>query len=241
MNGLVGYGSSDDEEREAEDDVLPTTIKVGSSSEATRPYDGIMSENFHDSSLKPQREVNNDTEDSTLMVGPQMPTSSGVISEIYDEDDLAELPHMSERDLLRYLTQPTHPIETLPPEPTTPADSSVTMKLRRFIDLKSKGIHFNEDLVGKASFRNPNLFASLLERTGLSPEAQYISALPPGVLSMNTLPAWAYKEALHETQKSLIADHKSTRKAQSTTGKRTIDFTPASQESTPGTQKRKKT
>lgn len=241
MNGLIGYGSSDDEEGDAKEDAPSTAVTVDLPSQTANPSDGSPLKDTHPSLPSLQHAVNNDAVDGILMVGPTMPTDLGVMSQVYDEDDRIELPQMPERDLLRYLTQPTHPTNTLPPEPVTAADPSVTAKLKKFIELKSKGIHFNEDLAGKTSFRNPNLFASLLERAGLSPEAQYTSALHPDVLSMSSLPPWAYKEALHEKQKSLTADYVSARKAQSAAGKRTIDFIPPSQESTPGIPKRKRT
>lgn len=247
MNGLVDYGSSSEDE----DDALPTATAT-----ATTPSTGPASSHpprsitVNGSSTNGQPPAVPETNTPSFqpmqgpMVGPTKPTET--TSADYEDSDLEDSMPTSERDMLRYLTQPSHPMASLPPEPNEDADPAVTARFKRFLELKSKGIHFNEDLASKTSFKNPSLFASLLERTGLPPQAQYSSTLPPDVFHLDLFPEWAYKESLLKNQQVINADLEATRKSQSVAGKRTIEFTPASRggtgshESTPGNPSKRK-
>jgi len=229
MNSLVGYGSSDEE-----DEVhAPASTKTPQSADLrymNGSSNGICSSGANVAHSPQIAEE--------AMVGPSMPSNaSATATDAYEEEAEQDLPYMSEKDQLRYLTQPSHPMTSLPPAPTSEADPAVTTKFKRFLELKTKGVHFNEDLAGKSSFRNPSLFASLLERSSLSAESQYASTLPSDVFSIGMLPPWAYKEHLLKNQQALTAELEATRKAQSAAGKRTIEFTSAgdsrSQGSTP--------
>lgn len=245
MHGLVGYGSSSEEEDEVS---LATKLEEDASSNhithATKHLNN-GDEDVVDLHQDQGQEATVTTQGP--MVGPSMPMDTLSTLEEYEEDDmLTDLPPMSEGDLLRHLTQPSHPISSLPPEPDLQADPAVTAKFKRFLELKKKGIHFNEDLANKSSFKNPSLFASLLERTGLPPEAQYASSLPSDVFSLDLFPPWAHKDALLKSQQAIDAQDQTTKKAQSAAGKRTVQFTSArqvtaeSRESTPGVQGKRK-
>lgn len=244
MNGLVGYGSSDEEE----DDVVPTGIARTASTHVLE--NGSVAVNGTSTSEQSLGEPDIIPKFSEPrqgpMVGPSKPTE--VTSADYEDGDLEDSMPMPERDMLRYLTQPSHPMTSLPPEPTEDADPTVTAKFRRFLELKSKGIHFNEDLASKTSFKNPNLFASLLERADLPSQAQYSSTFSSNLFDLKQFPEWAYKENLLKSQQEINAELEATKKSQSAAGKRTIEFAPASRgsagsrESTPGgLAKRKRT
>lgn len=244
MNGLVGYGSSDEEE----DDALSIATAHPASTQALENGSAAV----NGTSTKEQSP---DVPDVIVppseprqgpMVGPSKPT--GATSADYEDGDLDDSVSMPEHDMLRYLTQPSHPMTSLPPEPTDDADPIVTARFKRFLELKSKGVHFNKDLAGKTSFKNPNLFASLLERADLSSQAQYSSALPSDLFNLESFPDWAYKENLLKSQQKINAELEAIKKSQSAAGKRTIDFAPASRgstgsrDSTPGgATKRKRT
>lgn len=223
MSGLVGYESSSEEE-----DGIPsnTNADVPAPSSAGQ-------QNLARQTLCNGNHTTTSAHDGTLkavtgpVLGPSMPLDASEFEQ-YEEDVEPDLPPMSERDLLRYLTQPSHPMISLPPEPTEAADPAVTDKFRRFLELKAKGVHFNRDLASKSSFKNPSLFANLLERAGLPAEAQYAISLPASVFSVEKLPAWAYKEELLKSQQKLSAELEAEKKAQSVAGSRTIEFTSAS-------------
>jgi len=222
MSGLVGYGSSSEDE----DDLPPiAAFEDAASSNYVTHDSGPLTNGSGSSSLQQDKAAV--TSIQGPMVGPSMPTNAVSADEEFEDGMLADLPPMSEQDLLRYLTQPSHPMASLPPEPSNQADTAVTTKFERYLELKKKGIHFNEDLSNKSSFKNPSLFASLLERIGLPPGAQYSSSLPADVFSLDLFPSWAYKDALSQSQQTLHAENEITKKAQSTSGKRTIQFTPA--------------
>lgn len=245
MNGLVGYGSSSEDE----DGDLPPTV---ASPKAPPPrFNSDTPATVNGTSRHEQNEPTSENVQVPLetsqgpMVGPAMPT--GLTTLEYEEEDYEEAPSMSERDMLRYLTQPSRPMTSLPPEPSEMADPVVTAKFKRFLELKSKGVHFNEDLANKTSFQNPSLFSSLLERAGVSSQAQYSSTLPPDVFSIDSFPDWAYKESLLKSQQKISAEVEVAKKAQSTKGKRTIEFASAgrservsSQEPTHGSLSKRK-
>lgn len=226
MNGLVGYGSSSEDEDG--DPPPPETLphqKPGSQSEDTEAAK-VNGASQDECTTSMSEALQASTEPlQGPMVGPAM--SDDLTVAAYEEDEHEERPALSERDLLRYLTQPSQPMASLPPETSEPADPAVTAKFKRFLELKSKGVHFNEDLAGKSSFKNPSLFATLLERAGVSSQAQYSSTLPPDIFSLDLFPTWAYKEALLESQQKISAENEAAKKAQSAAGNRTIEFTPA--------------
>lgn len=219
MNSLVGYGSSDEEDKAHAQASTKTPQSAGPA---------FMNGSSNGAALGHEHvaEASKIAEDA--MVGPGMPSdTSATATDAYEEEAEQELPSMSERDQLRFLTQPSYPMTSLPPGPTSEADPAVTAKFKRFLELKAKGVHFNEDLAGKSSFKNPTLFASLLERSGLPAESQYVSTLPSDMFSIDILPPWAYKEQLLKSQQALTAELEATRKAQSAAGKRTIEFASA--------------
>lgn len=224
MNGLVGYNSSDEEDNEEPSPTLasPKPVPVLIDQDTSVRTNGTDQKG----SLTAHAETRQESAPiQGPMVGPAMPTESALPG--YEDDDVEDLPQMPERDMLRYLTQPSRPMTSLPPETDEYADPGVTSKIKRLLEFKAKGRHFNEDLATNTSFRNPNLFASLLERGNLPPQVQYASSLPSNLFSPDSFPDWAYKENLHKSQKEISSEIEATKKADSAVGKRTIDFTPA--------------
>ena len=236
MTTLVAYDSSSD------DDAAPETVPASKASplrnvasipsresdQAGNPIDGMAS-----------------TDREATMVGPVMPNeaSEGVLAEGLDV--LNEVPDtMSEQDLVRHLTQASHPMTTIPPSPPGSPDPATDAKFKRFLDLKAQGLHFNEDLAKKDSFRNPALLSTLMERAGLSTDAQYATSLPTAVYDPTALPSYAYKDELARRQQSIRDQQIVCKKQASAARKRVIDFTPggasgtSSQTSTPGSQRK---
>lgn len=176
------------------------------------------------------------------MVGPVMPTEEFGSASIEDLNDLPS--NMSEQDLVRHLTQASHPMRAIPPSPPGSPDPATDARVQRFLDLKVKGLHFNEDLAKKNSFRNPALFSNLAERAGLTEDEQCTTSIPPSVTGFSKPPPFAYKEELARSQQSIRDQQASRKKQASAAGKRTIDFATAgvsgtsSQTSTPGSQRK---
>jgi hypothetical protein len=175
------------------------------------------------------------------LVGPAIPTDVEVQDGGYASFE--QLPDdMSEQDLLRHLTQASHPMTALPPSPPGSPDPQAEARFKRFLELKKKGVHFNQDLANKSSFRNPALFTTLMDRAGLERDDQYAASLPTSVWDPASLPAFAYKEELLKSQMQIRDEEAAKKKQQSASGKRLIEFAAAansksagsSQKSTPG-------
>lgn len=217
MSVLVTYGSSDDEDEPSADNDVQLR-------DATLP-DSVRSVNGYETNLNEIQNLTVPVQEP--MIGPIRPSDLDHGLNTYEDNQATTTNHLSEPDMLRLLTQPSHPVSSLPPEPEGQADAQVTAKLKKFLDLKQEGIHFNEDLANRGSFRNPNLFASLLERIGLSPEAQYATTLPSNVFRIDLFPSWAYKEELSKSQQAFDKQIEIGKRGQSAVGKRTIQFSTA--------------
>lgn len=222
MNGLVGYGSSDEDDEVSQ---AKTSPKLEAAITDGHEHDsGVDSTNSVSTMADIDRNVLVNSTD-TPAIGPSLPAKADVSDEA-EEDTTFIDPSMPEADLLRYLTQPSHPNASLPRSMTSDASTRATASFQHFLNLKSQGSHFNENLAGKSSFRNPNLFALLMERAGLSSDAQYRSTLVEDA-AMQTLPPWAYKEELLRSQRVQEAALSAAKKKQSASGNRTIDFVPS--------------
>lgn len=230
MSGLVAYDSS------SEDESYKTVAGPAHAANDTRPSVNGSSTEQH---ISRATEVTDN--ELSAMIGPTAPTAEPDRSRIEDLDELPE--DMSEQDLIRHLTRAPYPMMTMPPSPPGSPDPATEDRFKKFLDLKAKGMHFNEDLAKKSSFRNPALLSSLLDRNGLDGDNQYATSLPLTVWDPSGLPTYAYKEELARNQQAL-RDQQTARKKEATlSGRRTIDFAPAtgsgssSRTSTPGGQR----
>ncbi|KAK6376280.1 hypothetical protein LTS17_006875 [Exophiala oligosperma] len=144
------------------------------------------------------------------------------------------------------LTFASHPMASLPPSPPGSPDPVLEVKFKKFLDLKTKGMHFNEDLASKSAFRNPGLLATMMVRIGLDEEDQYRTSLPHQVWNPTGFPKSAYKEELLRAQQTLRDQDLAAKKSLSAQGKRTIEFMPggrsgdSSRDSTPGMPNKRK-
>ena len=228
MSGLVGYGSSSDED----EDLQQTQAARG----AGQPPAAAVAEPNEISHLTVPAHYT----DEGPMVGPVAQTDIDAPS-ITDTSDGVDpdLQTMSERDAIRMLTQSTHPMTSIPPSPPGSPDPAANARFRRFLELKAKGIHFNEDLASKSSFRNPKLLSSMMARAGIDESEQYNTSLPKQLWDPTAFPPTAYKEELLKSQQMLREKDETRKKELSASGKRTIEFVPAdragpgSQDSTP--------
>jgi hypothetical protein len=236
MSALVSYESSSEEDEPPQPEPPATTVlkNVGPGSRPSFNQDNDVLEAAGIPKSGP--EVSR-AEDGP-MVGPAMPDTL----EAEDEDDsLSELQQsMSERDAIRYLTQATHPMTSIPASPPSSPDPALDAKFQKFLELKSQGVHFNEGLASKSTFRNPSLLATMMARAGLDGPEQYGTSLPLDVYDPSGFPPFAYKEELLRSQQTLRDQDLAAKKALSAQGKRTIEFASggssgnASRESTPG-------
>lgn len=131
--------------------------------------------------------------------------------------------------MIRNLTMPPVPNFDIPSSPPSSPPEPSTAKFGRFLELKKKGIHFNDKLEESSALRNPALLTKLREFAGISDEEQYASALPLEIALPTKFPSWAYAEELAKSQKRLA---KIREEEQSKKQRDAIDFVPATSSNT---------
>ncbi len=240
MSGLVGYDSSSDEEAP-----IKPRPNVAPPSEALNPAIAPTSE------AQPNKDEVIHTpiaprDEPTIgpLLGPAAkPNGTSAIDETGSPTPLADI---SERDAIRYLTQAPVPATSLPPSPPGSPDPAANERFRRFLELKTKGLHFNEDLAKKTTFRNPSLLSTMMSRAGIAEQSQFNTSLPLDLWNPTDFPEWAYKEGLLKSQQEIQGQNEAKKKMLSASGKRTIDFAlestsaASSRKSTPGQQSKRR-
>ncbi|KAL4079611.1 HCNGP-domain-containing protein [Scleroderma citrinum] len=132
-----------------------------------------------------------------------------------DVDEIAQL-----REFLRPPPIPGIADWGIPPEPTTPCDPAIDAKLAQFHALKrdpEHPKHFNDSLMSNRSFRNPHLYAKLVEFVDVD---ERTTSFPPNVWDPHDVePEW-FADKIAEQQKAR------SEQAAAAQSKRTqIDFT----------------
>jgi hypothetical protein len=243
MSGLVGYDSSSDDDTT----IIPTPQTLPSLKASDVLNGGATSTgDVGPSEEQPSPAPGASSSESIIgpMLGPADQSSGAAVADAFPSP--IALAEMSERDAIRHLTQPTFPATSLPPSPPGSPDPAANERFRRFLDLKAKGIHFNDDLARKSSFRNPSLLSTMMSKVGIDEKAQYSTSLPLDLWDPSDFPEWAYKEGLLKSQQELQSQSDANRKMLSVTSKRTIEFTPesasagSSRKSTPGQQNKRR-
>lgn len=247
MNTLVGYESSSEEDGANIKSAPPATASTEKESRSApkangRPptVDSVLAPHLDESSATTA------TVEDGPMVGPTMPSQLDNDNDLSPEPSSTIRQQMSERDAIRYLTQATHPMTSIPPSPPGSPDPALNAKFKRFLDLKAKGVHFNDDLARKSTFCNPGLLATMMSRAGLDGDDQYKTSLPKGIWDPLAFPPSAYKEELLRSQQTIREQESAIKKGLSTSGKRTIEFTAggrsgtSSRDSTPGMLNKRK-
>lgn len=242
MSTLVGYNSSSDEEHE---ETIPKAAPItAASDQEIRSSTSIHNRNGqaggHESyeAAESKKIQGSPGVDVGPMVGPAMPIATE--TQLEESPPMDQADSVSERDTIRYLTQPSHPMTSIPPSPPGSPDPASNAKFKRFLELKAKGIHFNDDLGKKPTFRNPSLLTTLMDRAGLENEDQYKTSIPLSIWNPLDFPNHAFKEELLRSQQTLRDQQQAAKKIQSAAGKRTIEFTSGgtsghnSRDSTPG-------
>lgn len=206
MSGLVGYGSSSEDETE----VVSPRLKVEPSKASTPSIDS-----------PPKREDGPNT-----FLGPQPdPTDLSIrrhSSELVEDYVSSE----TEREAIQRLTASQMPVKAIPPSPPGSPNPTANARFARFLELKKKGIHFNEDLAQKSSYLNPSLFSTMLHRAGLEDQTQYQTSLPTNLWDISSFPDDVYYEHLGKHQQTIREKKEETKKAQSAAGTRVLEFVP---------------
>ena len=244
MSALVGYESSSDDEEEAANAVSPAVASV----EATITLADVPTERNISDEVKVNSPRHFEGESDMLTIGPVLgPAAPANGDMVGDESSEGVTEKMSERDVIRYLTRAPVPMTSMPTSPPGSPDPAANARFARFLELKAKGVHFNEDLCKKSSFLNPGLLTTMMNRAGMDEEDQYNTSLPLELWNSKSFPEWAYKERLLRSQQEIRDNDDEQKKALSAAGKRVIEFAPSggrsgdsSRRSTPSYQKKRR-
>ncbi|KAL2421198.1 hypothetical protein ABEF95_005799 [Exophiala dermatitidis] len=245
MSALVAYESSSDEDEPAKPAVQSETGPV---EKPSTPAHAANGQNGQAPIQASQQDSPRDHQVHVVdgpMVGPTMPDR---VVENGLDGDITPAPQQttSERDAVRFLTQASHPMTSIPSSPPGSPDPALNAKFARFLELKAKGVHFNEDLASKSTFRNPSFLSTMVTRIGLDESDQYRTSLPPQIWDPLAFPPSAYKEELLRSQQTIREQESATKKNLSAAGKRIIEFTSgstpgvSSRDSTPGMSSKRK-
>ncbi|KAL8997871.1 MAG: hypothetical protein Q9169_002953 [Polycauliona sp. 2 TL-2023] len=210
MDGLVGYGSSDNEE----DGGYSRTAEPHSAATSTpsRGGNGINpqtsgSRDFAPATAHDLIAANHGSEACTTkadalhpLIGPQAPPAHGVEGVQSDGYTSQLSPYSENRATIRNLTLPTGVNLDIPPSPPGSPSAGMSQKFERFAQLKNQGMHFNGKLAGSSALKNPMLLQKLMSSAGLTVADQYATTLSKDLWDPTALPAWANKEALAKSQ-----------------------------------------
>ncbi|KAK0392620.1 hypothetical protein NLU13_2115 [Sarocladium strictum] len=221
MAGLVAYASSDDEDEEA---VSQPEANVSS----------CVQNNTSDTAKQEET-----AEPQSAPIGPSLPPAGdlnlpeaedSLLEDAFsDPERLPQSPYSANRSLIHDLTLPSVPDFDIPPSPPGSPPPAIDRKFTQFLDLKRKGIHFNQKLEQSAALKNPNLMDKLMRFVELDGASQYETTLPKDLWNPGAFPPWAYRESLRKSREQVVKE----REAHNASGARkAVDFVPASKPST---------
>lgn len=141
-----------------------------------------------------------------------------------DEMSAPLSPYSSNRALVHQLTVPPLPNLDIPPEPPGEPPAGINAKFAHFLELKKKGVHFNEKLAKSSALKNPSLMQKLMDFADIDETSQFASTLPKEIWNPEAFPEWAYKEELAKSQQNILKK----REEEKVRGQReSVDFVPA--------------
>ncbi|KAI0367719.1 HCNGP-domain-containing protein [Pilatotrama ljubarskyi] len=123
----------------------------------------------------------------------------------------------------------------IPPEPDTPCDEAIKAKITSFLALKHdphNPRHFNDSLMSNRAFRNPHLYAKLVEFVDVD---ERTTNFPKHIWDPTDVKDEWYADRIAEAQK---ARSEATAATQSSSKRSHIDFTTPSASSTSATRSR---
>ena len=230
MTGLVGYGSSDEDDSVDEGrqmqlksqvrvlqyvtlysvdrfvadriDLESTTARITKTRIAKiTEYAGLLS-----MSLLPLTLAGDTKEDLTVALVEDEPNEDYLgprLQAMTPESSVLSAPaspHASYHATVRSLTLPAIPNLDIPRSPLGSPTPAADPRFSHFLGLKKQGIHFNTKLASSSALKNPSLLPRLMVSAGVSSEQQYTTTLPTELWDPLVFPTWAYKEELAEVQ-----------------------------------------
>jgi hypothetical protein len=148
-------------------------------------------------------------------------------SELLENDPTMtpQSPYSANRALSRDLTLPAVPNYDIPPSPPGSPMEGSNAKFKQFLELKRKGIHFNEKLAKSSALKNPSLMQKLMDFADVDEIDQCATTLPKDLWNPDGFPEHAYKEELAKSQQRILK-RKEDEKVRG--HRESVDFVPAS-------------
>jgi hypothetical protein len=181
--------------------------------------------NGNDSTLPRKSSSRPLLEPDAPLLGPTLAEAD--VTELIDEDTTmrSQSPYSANRALLRDLTLPSLPSYHIPPSPPGSPNESTNAKFKHFLELKKKGVHFNEKLANSSALKNPSLMQKLMDFSSIDEAGQYDTTLSKELWNPAAFPAYAYKEELAKNQQKIL---KKTEDEKARGQRENVDFVPAS-------------
>ncbi|TQS38525.1 hypothetical protein Golomagni_00968 [Golovinomyces magnicellulatus] len=186
--------------------------------------------NQPDETLKKQPPSNSqqpefdDLKTSTPLIGPQFPDPATECNFSEDAAFNALSPYSKNRAMLRNLTILKQPNYEIPPSPHGSPQKSMEAKFNHFLELKKRGVHFNQKLAKSTVLRNPSLMQKLMDFAGIDEIGQYFSTLPESQWNPSIFPNSAFKDELGASQKRIL---KTREDEKAKAPRETVEFIPA--------------
>ena len=170
----------------------------------------------------PQVANGGNLEANDVVIGPSIPTGNVVAN---GGSSAPQSPYTANYSMIRDMTLPTVPNLEIPPSPPGSSSPGIEKKFAQFLELKRKGVHFNEKLARSSALKNPALLQKLMASAGMEDGDQYETVLPMSLWDPSNFPTWAYKEELAQSQQKILTRKEEERKKAK---REAIDFVGAS-------------
>jgi hypothetical protein len=251
MAGLVSYGSSDEDDiKEEKQNFAPQislsheapriSLKPAYNRNSTRSKSALLafpqSVSKSVSNLLVDKSSNGEASNLAEHPAVSIPSPVGPVlgptkqvedmagSPRDDEGSISQSPYSANRAALRDLTLPTVPNYDIPPSPPVSPIVSTNAKFKHFLDLKRKGVHFNDSLSKSMALKNPGVMQQLMDFSDIDEAGQYATILPKEFWDSTAFPEHAYKEGLSKSQQRILKK----RENDKAKGLRdSVDFVPA--------------
>ncbi|KAI9704214.1 MAG: hypothetical protein M1836_007075 [Candelina mexicana] len=230
MQGLVSYGSSDEESDKQDAPQAVEDSKVATAApQATHSDIGYEGKEAHLSISQAQDPLSSvgltppqNAPTQGPMVGPSGPPHSPAATN--GATSQPQSPYSTSRALIRDLTLPPILNLDIPPSPPGSPPPATNAKFAHFLELKKQGVHFNEKLAKSSALKNPSLLQKLMGFAGIDEQAQYATTIPKEIWDPNGFPKWAYKDELAKSQQAVLKRREEEKaKAQ----REAVEFVPA--------------
>jgi len=140
------------------------------------------------------------------MQGPQYPDTGTEYTLPEDSDFDTLSPYSKNRVILRNLTMSKQLNFEIPPSPEGCPNDSTEAKFDQFLELKKKGIHFNQKLARSTALKNPSLMQNLMDFAEIDFAGQYLTTLPKSAWDPSAFPNYAFSDELDKSQQRILAE-----------------------------------